>query len=197
MISPGTFSARQSQGAPRTCRCIETRAPSGGSSRRGRVREHHALVSALRRVHLYAAPTSPIPWPCRGMAAVELTNEGRDVGCAAGTGEHPGGSRSGTRTPSRTSPAARSRGRREGSSRGGRAAASGKGAKDAARFARTHPDPRDRRVTREDVPLADVLAGYPAISRTRLRSGRGGRPRAGPATSPGPRWTGPAWCDGA
>ena len=34
----------------------------------------------------------------------------------------------------------------------------------AARPARRRPGPRDRHLTHENVPLADVLAGYPAIS---------------------------------
>ena len=37
--------------------------------------------------------------------------------------------------------------------------------RDAVRAARSSPDPRDRRVTRENVPLADVLAGQVTYSR--------------------------------
>ena len=40
------------------------------------------------------------------------------------------------------------------------------------------PDPRDRHLTHENVPLADVLAGYPAISRVTRRSR--GPPRRSP-----------------
>ena len=45
----------------------------------------------------------------------------------------------------------------------------------APRSASTSLNPRDRRVTRENVPLADVLAGYPAISCVRAASERYGR----------------------
>ena len=35
---------------------------------------------------------------------------------------------------------------------------------------RRRPDPRDRHLTHENVPLADVLEGYPAISAVKWRS---------------------------
>ena len=68
----------------------------------------------------------------------------------------------------------------------------------AIRAARTSPDSRDRRATRENAPPADVLAGCPAISRVKVRSRRlpgdladptgagwdGAGTRAGPATIP-------------
>ena len=68
----------------------------------------------------------------------------------------------------------------------------------ATRAARTSPDSRGRRATRENVPPADVLAGCPAISRVKVRSRRlpgdladptgagwdGAGTRAGPATIP-------------
>ena len=38
----------QGQGAPRTCRCIETLLPGGVGRARAAVREHHAPVGALR-----------------------------------------------------------------------------------------------------------------------------------------------------
>ena len=67
----------------------------------------------------------------------------------------------------------------------------------AARSARSPGNRRDRRVTRENVPLADVLAGYPAISRTRPARGRDedwARDGPGPARLPDryePTQTGP------
>ena len=50
-----------------------------------------------------------------------------------------------------------------------------RGAAEGKRRSRRRPAPRDRRVTRENVPLADVLAGYPAISCVRAASERYGR----------------------
>ena len=67
----------------------------------------------------------------------------------------------------------------------------------AARSARSPGNRRDRRVTAEIVPLADVLAGYPAISRTRPARGTGedwARDGPGPARLPDryePTQTGP------
>ena len=67
----------------------------------------------------------------------------------------------------------------------------------AARSARSPGNRRDRRVTRENVPLADVLAGYPAISRTRPARERDedwARDGPGPARLPDryePTQTGP------
>ena len=46
-----------------------------------------------------------------------------------------------------------------------------------ARPTRRRPDPRDRHLTLENVPLADVLEGYPAISRV-TRQSRGPRRRS-------------------
>ena len=55
-----------------------------------------------------------------------------------------------------------------------------RGARGSAwRSARSSLNPRDRRVTRENVPLADVLEGYPAISRVRAASERYGRRSGG------------------
>ena len=70
-------------------------------------------------------------------------------------GESPGRIPAGVRTPPRPSPTPPRQGRR--------------GSSPAAppEPARSSGKRRDRRVTRENVPLADVLAGYPAISRVK------------------------------
>ena len=63
----------------------------------------------------------------------------------------------------------------------------------ASRVARTSLDPRDRRVTRENVCLGYVLAGYPTISASIRRSRGLGRDRTGwdgAGTGPGPVTTG-------
>ena len=51
------------------------------------------------------------------------------------------------------------------------------------------PGPRDRHSTREHVPLADVLAGYPAISRTAVTASAG--PRGPSPAAPDPREAAP------
>ena len=100
MTASMTLSDRGSQGAPRTCRCIETRlllsrggfchdvrehhAPVG-ALRHGAyaaadadgVREHHAPVGALRR----SAPAGPeLGWNCQGAPrtcrCIETSDEG-------------------------------------------------------------------------------------------------------------------------
>ena len=53
------------------------------------------------------------------------------------------------------------------------------------RSTRTPLDPRERRVTHKNVPLADDLDGYPAISRTGAPACGPGGARAGPARSNG------------
>jgi len=77
-----------SQGAPRTCRCIETRWRWRCTARSKRVREHHAPVGALRqdkRLHAISSPScqgaprtcrciettraTPIPLPASGQGA--------------------------------------------------------------------------------------------------------------------------------
>ena len=92
-MAPAITTPIPSQGAPRTCRCIETRVGMGDKCRPRHVREHHAPVGALRlaepddllaevRVREHHAPVGALRQPRKRGRAGDWACQGAPRTCS-------------------------------------------------------------------------------------------------------------------